>query len=328
MAKTYTSEPLGVMQILKGVPKLFHRNKKIILFIILSTVVSYAFIDLSIKSYYANNNDLSTNSYSNNDDLSMNATNPASFNMTPTSLVSLKLFLKTQKDFPFFMLVDLFLATALSIVSMVAIIYVSAMSYLGKDLTLKDLFLRIRNVWTRPVITWFYVSLLYAGFFCLVFPVSFVVVLASSRGSLSIAAVGMIVLFCLAMFLHLYLALIWICSMVVSVLEDCHGLQALGKAEKLIKGKKVVGIALTFVVMILYGASFLVSIMINKNHQASKLQLLFMYAIDIKLLVKVLSVMAYTLFYFERKETHGEQVDDDEDIVYGRVSTVALVESP
>ncbi|KAF9586782.1 hypothetical protein IFM89_040000 [Coptis chinensis] len=317
MAKNYTSEPLGVIHILKGVPKLFHRNKKIILFIILFTVVSYAFIDLSIKSYYVNNNDLSTKSYSN--DFSMNATNPASFNMTPTSLESLKLFLETQKGFPLFMLVDLFLATALSIVSMVAIVYVSAMSYLGKDLTLKDLFLRIRNVWTRSVITWFYVSLLYASFLVLVLPVSFVVVLGNSRGSLIIAAVGMIVLFCLAMFLHLYLALIWICSMVVSVLEDCHGLQALGKAEKLIKGKKVVGIALTFVVMILYGASFLVSIMVNDNHQTSKLQLLFMYAIDIKLLVKVLSVMAYTLFYFERKESHGEQVDDDEDIVYGRV---------
>ncbi|KAF9586780.1 hypothetical protein IFM89_039998 [Coptis chinensis] len=117
-------------------------------------------------------------------------------------------------------------------------------------------------------------------------------------------------------------------SLVISVLEDCYGLQALGKAEKLVEGRKVFGLVLTFVVMILYNPGTLFS-MINKNQQTVTTQILIAYGVTVNfaILVKILSMKAYTVFYFELKESHGEQIVVEEDMEYSTMSSIPLVDS-
>ncbi|KAF9613703.1 hypothetical protein IFM89_010145 [Coptis chinensis] len=305
MTNIYSSELQGVMEIVKEVFKLPRRNKKIFLFIILSTMIldSLLFLATITSFKYLSN------------DLLMKVLPFVS--MDPKSSVYLKLLFKIKEDAILLILVEmvfLLLMTVVSLFSMVATIYVSAMSYLGKSLTLTDLCFGIKKIWTRPVITWLYISLCIAGFTLLILPLCFVLILG--RGSMIVVAVGILV-FLPVIFLNLYLSLVWMLSLVMSVLEDCYGLQALGKAEKLVKGRKVVGLVLTFLVMILYIPGILFS-MINKNQQTVTTQILIAYGVTVNftILVKILSMMAYTVFYFELKESHGEQVVVEEDMEY------------
>ncbi|PIA58871.1 hypothetical protein AQUCO_00400016v1 [Aquilegia coerulea] len=303
MAKNF-SELHSVTDILREVCKLPRRNKKIYFFIFLSTSILHFLLILAIIYSLA----------SVFNDISITSTDP-------TSLDDPKQLFK----FILIEVVIILLMSAILFYTMMTTVYVSAMSYLERDLKLKDLFKKIKKIWIRPMVTGFYSTLISTGFLVLVVPLFLLVILM--KGSLVVIMFG-IVLVPLVIYLNMYLALVWMLSIVTSVLEDCYGLQAIGKGAQLLKGRKVVGFVLNFVLMILFGVSVLLSIM-NMNIQSVTVKLLIsLCGMNFAILVKILSMMIYTVFYFDCKQSHGEDVVVEENMgYYTKVSTFPLVDS-
>ncbi|KAF5186304.1 transmembrane protein [Thalictrum thalictroides] len=305
------------MEILREVCKLPHKNKKIFFFIFLSTFIPY--ILLLIGTMYAFTS-IST-------DLSMNAIPLMSMN--PASPDYFKQLFKVQQDGVVFFLIEVvvfLLSSVITVFSMMTTIYVSTMSYLGRDLKLKDLFMKIKKIWIRPVVTWFYAILMNTGLCMLVLPLIFLIIL-SKGSSVFVLTIG-IILVLLATCLYMYLNLVSMLSIVTSILEDSYGLQAIGKGAELIKGRKLVGFVLNFIWMILIGLNMIVSMMNMMKIQGVALMLLISFCTVIfGTLVTILSMMMYTVFYFDCKHSHGEEVEVEENTGYTKVSTIPLVDS-
>ncbi|KAF5197946.1 hypothetical protein FRX31_012466 [Thalictrum thalictroides] len=311
MAKNF-SVLQSVMEILRKVCNLPHKNKKIFFFIFLSTFISYfpqflatiyprtsvfEFIDFPIPS---------TNFTSSDDPKQLFKIKEGAMH---TILKEVVLF---------------FLTSMISFFSMVTTIYVSAMSYLDRDLKLKVIFKKIKNIWFRPMLTWIYSTVLgTGGFLVLSMPLSVLVTLMKETGITLVIVIPLgIVLVILAIYLYMYFTLVRELSIVTSVLEDCYGLQAIAKGAELLNERKAVGFVLNFVLMIPFGVTTALEYMMNKNIQPVTLKLLISFC------VTILSLMMYTVFYLNCKHSHGEDVVDEENMgYYTKVSTFQLVDS-
>ncbi|GMN69396.1 hypothetical protein TIFTF001_038449 [Ficus carica] len=95
----------------------------------------------------------------------------------------------------------------------------------------------------------------------------------------------------------------------VSVIEQECGLEALGKASKLVKGLKLKG----FVLNLLFGglsyASSRFMTMSNVNGDLRRTIVPLLVLISISCLIGAFSWISYTVLYFECKKTHGEEVE-------------------
>ncbi|KAL5699370.1 hypothetical protein ACHQM5_030285 [Ranunculus cassubicifolius] len=308
MAKNYyVSELQGVIQILKETCKLLQRNKTIFLFITLATTTVFTLlIFANIFSVISLLQNLSLAAVSL---LQMDPIAPEYLKQ-----VFKKTFLIILIEFLYFLLTAMF-----SLLSMVSTIYVSSMSYLGKDITLKGLCLYIKQIWVRPMVTWFYSLLMSLGLLLLILPEY--VFLVIERGSLIMLAVGIILLL-LVTILSFYLLLVWKVGMVSSVLEELCGLEALRKAVRLISGKKLVGFILMFLLQVPFNVVYL-AIISTDNRRTIPIQFLVIFlAMIFQIWINIWSMMTYTVFYFECKEIHGEQVGLPEEMAYMKVSTV------
>jgi hypothetical protein len=301
------------MEILKDAIKLPGRNAHIFLIVAISTMIPYSL--LALANAYSVTSLIS--------DLSISIMSFLS-NMDPASELYHKLLYKIQADSILLILEQIIFLVVMTVIllsSTVSTVYVSAMSYLGKDLTLKDLWLKLKKIWVRPLITWFYISLMITSFFFFLVSLSTIVVLG--RGSIVIAAIGL-VLIVLVTCLNMYFVLIWMLSLVTSVLEDCYGLEALAKAENLVKGRKVVGFVLTFVLSVLFSAVYLISFASKDPSRTVRQIFVTFFVMNLIMLVKILSMMVCTVFYIERKQSHGEALELAEEMGYNSVSTIPL----
>ncbi|KAH0993292.1 hypothetical protein GBA52_004775 [Prunus armeniaca] len=117
-----------------------------------------------------------------------------------------------------------------------------------------------------------------------------------------------------------YLAVVWNLALLVSVLEKICGIEALGKAEQLIKGSKRHGFSLN----ILFGAlslSVFCGVLMSENAAMIPLLLLnSMYC-----LIEMFKLTTYTVLYHECKETHGEELEMQEGTKYTKVAFTPLI---
>lgn len=117
-----------------------------------------------------------------------------------------------------------------------------------------------------------------------------------------------------------YLAVVWNLALVVSVLEEICGIEALGKAEQLIKGSKQRGFSLN----ILFGAlslSVFCGVLMSEN--AAMIPLLLLNSIYC--LIEMFKLTTYTVLYHECKETHGEELEMQGGTKYTKVAFTPLI---
>ncbi|KAK9130235.1 hypothetical protein Sjap_010722 [Stephania japonica] len=200
--------------------------------------------------------------------------------------------------------------------STIVAIYVSAMSHLNKDLTLKNLVLGTQKVWNNYITTSTYGSLLsfigsiflfvmtLVGLFMMT-SVAFVMPRYLSSALMFVFSIGMLIVPSL---LRLYLHVLVTLSLATSVLEEgVYGFQALGKAKRLFRGRKVQVIVICLVFMgISQVFAFALEMGLQKGGmaiEATKAKMIF------SSLLNMFSLMVYTVFYFECKESHGKEVE-------------------
>eukprot|EP00262_Sarcandra_glabra_P003423 TRINITY_DN14111_c0_g1_i1.p1 TRINITY_DN14111_c0_g1~~TRINITY_DN14111_c0_g1_i1.p1 ORF type:complete len:321 (+),score=33.97 TRINITY_DN14111_c0_g1_i1:73-1035(+) len=230
-----------------------------------------------------------------------------------------------QKDIKILVGIEVIFFAAICVVSVLktmAIIYVSTMAYSGKQLSFKELFLTIRRTWKRPVITWLYVTLLCVGYVTLlVVVVGVFFVLA--KGSLVLVAL-VVLLSILALLFYAYLAVVWILGLVVSVVEEGFcGVKALGKAEELIKGRRLQGYFLALLIsLVSIPISTTLGHMMGDVHKTAAARLAIgLVGITLACILDIISIALYVVFYCECKKSHGEEVELQGDMGYSRVPT-------
>ncbi|KAL0378240.1 UNVERIFIED_CONTAM: hypothetical protein Sradi_3129500 [Sesamum radiatum] len=137
----------------------------------------------------------------------------------------------------------------LALLSTSAVVYTIACIYTAKEVTLAKVMSVVPKVWKRLMVTFIWN-------FIIVFTYNIVSLLFLIVGLILFGGIPALVIAFVVVFTVLYLAgflyvtMIWHLATVVSVLEDCYGLNAMTKSQDLIKGKMGISIAL-FVVLVL-----------------------------------------------------------------------------
>ncbi|XVE63428.1 hypothetical protein DITRI_Ditri07aG0019900 [Diplodiscus trichospermus] len=233
-----------------------------------------------------------------------------------------KLLTGLQKDtYIFFVVEMIFLLTSLmvSFFLLVSTTYASALIHGGKMITIKDLVSTTTRSLKRPFITCFYVTLFVFGY------VSFYrITLASLQLILGDDA---IVLSLPAAVFYTYLSVVWDLALVISIVEEKFGMEALGKAAQIVKGMKFQGCILNLLLTV-------ISILIQRFRLISKIKqpeatqiVISMVAVSLAWLVRMFGDAAYTVFYYRCKKTHGEEVESQAaaDMEYTKIPTKPLV---
>ncbi|KDP34246.1 hypothetical protein JCGZ_07817 [Jatropha curcas] len=176
-----------------------------------------------------------------------------------------------------------------------------------EHLSLKELLLRTLKSWTRPLVTWLYVSLFALVYIFIFLAILFLGIKVSDHNPILLAVFGF-VLASLASIFYIYLSVTWTLAIVVSVAEQIRGLEALGKAAQLVKGMKRQGFLLnlvfsTFSLIITQGTK-----LISSSKSLVLAIILALVIINFAVLVRMYWLVAFTVFYFRCKKIHGETV--------------------
>lgn len=216
--------------------------------------------------------------------------------------------------------------TATSFFFSTATIIASAVTHGGENLFFKDLLLSTLKSLKRPFFTWFYITLLGLGYSFLVLENLLPMVLIIQQPIASKAL--LITIGILAAILYDYLAIIWTLAFVISVLEEKCGIEALGKAAQIVKGVQLHGFGLNILFTVL-GSILLQAVRLMNTKQSTVLPIVIgLLVVNCICLVKMFWWMAYTVFYHHCKETHGEEAELQDRIVYSKIPTAPIFNEP
>ncbi|EYU42466.1 hypothetical protein MIMGU_mgv1a024057mg [Erythranthe guttata] len=237
----------------------------------------------------------------------------------------------------------------ISSLSSTTTILVSAYSYTGKKLDPKDLFSSIKRTWKKPFSRRLYssssslssrflsIAVVLAIFLVFMYP-NFMTICA-------------FVIFGVIVFIfQLYSSVVYVLSVVVSIVEDSSGVEALGKAEKLVKGgQRLHGFTLNLFFnlvaasfedggvgkgrkaryggasasmdscstcsSILHVAVILISpgtyYYIDKLSVDNVTIYYGLFFLNLVSLLRILALIAYTVFYFRCKKRHDEEEEEE-----------------
>ncbi|KAL8040959.1 hypothetical protein ABFX02_10G134400 [Erythranthe guttata] len=317
------SEIFGFSIILKETLKILPRNGKLMASIaVLSLLVPsilfplfiYFFQSLMAKMYASYNYTQNPNSDNNNN------------NNYHVLVKYIALLLAVELSF-------LIIYNIISHLSSTATILVSAFSYTDhKNLTCKDLLSSIsikQRTWKKNIPSsrkriflgvsshsssrYLSIVVFLAALLVLTYP-NFITIC-------SFLVFGIIVFFC-----QLYSSVIWALSVVVSVVEDRSSVEAVEKAEKLVKGGQrlhgfMLNVFFNLVALIL---SLPVFYFIDKWSENVTVYYYGLFFLNSLSLLKMSALMAYTVFYFRCKKHHGQDEEEEIDLIIGDLQYTKL----
>ncbi|KAK1291788.1 hypothetical protein QJS10_CPB17g00115 [Acorus calamus] len=184
----------------------------------------------------------------------------------------------------------------ISLYTIVSVVYSSAVTYHDKPLTLGAMLSDIKWGWKGPAITSLYIITFTMAYM-------FVISMLIIKGAAGRVLIVVVVL--LTSLYYPYLMSVWMVSLVASVLEeDCYGMGAIKKARELTKGRRLQGFAL---VLIEFVVSLVVVALVNPK-QASGSMVQTVMAMLIGCLIKMIMFVVFTVFYYDCKQSSGEEV--------------------
>ncbi|CAN6821389.1 unnamed protein product [Brassica oleracea] len=252
--------------------------------------------------------------------------------MDPSSPEYMAQLMKVFADFRLFVVSsDIFNAVSfiINLLSVLVIVQASALTYKHENVKFKDFVVLILKSWKGPLVTSFYISLFSLGY-CLFFVIILFPILLSSLSIASLFSLVAKVFVLLVLFLLFasYLAIVWYLSMVISVLEETYGIQALGEAAKIVKGMK----PKLFLLNIFYGLLIfglaqivtLVSLVVDRS-QSFVVTLAIGLVLVVSAFLGMFLLMTYTVAYFQCKSPHGQDVESLRDVEYTTLPTTSLI---
>ncbi|KAL8222977.1 hypothetical protein R6Q57_020379 [Mikania cordata] len=209
-----------------------------------------------------------------------------------------------------FLLVKLLIMAISSIITLfflVSTVYSTSEAYTAKVLGPKDIFLKVKNSWKRPIVTSFYMLLINLGIaFLYTIIIGITSILAVNSWALMfMGAITLSIPFC-----YFYVATLSMVSLIVSVVEDGYdGLKAIGKAAELMKGKRLQASLMMFLFAIAYAfvvlmAKFLVSYTWSVS---AGLAVSIPFVNGFYCMLKLFMFVVFTVCYHEWKTSHEEK---------------------
>ncbi|XP_018467539.2 uncharacterized protein LOC108839229 [Raphanus sativus] len=197
----------------------------------------------------------------------------------------------------------------INLVSVLVIVHASALTYNDENVKFKDIVVRTLHSWKGPLVTYFYICLSSLGYWVFFVTILFPLLWLSSASLISFAAVSCVLLVLFALFAS-YLAIVWYLSLVVSVLEETYGMQALGEAVKIAKGMNPKLFLLNlFFGLLIFGLD----------------QIETLGSLVLSTFVVMFLLMTYTVAYFQCKSLHGQDFESLRDAEYTILPTTSLI---
>uniref|UniRef100_A0A1J3FDB2 Transmembrane protein n=1 Tax=Noccaea caerulescens TaxID=107243 RepID=A0A1J3FDB2_NOCCA len=211
------------------------------------------------------------------------------------------------------------LHSIINLLSVLVIVHASALTHENENIKIKDFPVFTLKSWKGPLVTSFYIFLFSLGYWSLFFIILFpLLMFSSSLYSLAAKSGALLIIFVL---FHSYLTIVWLLSMVISILEETYGIQALGKAAKIVKGMKLK----LFLLNLFFGllSSGLVKILMLVDLQRS---IAVTFTISLVLVTSIFAVsmfqlVTYTVAYFQCKSLQGQDVESLRDVEYTKLSS-------
>ncbi|KAJ0254255.1 Transmembrane protein [Hirschfeldia incana] len=246
--------------------------------------------------------------------------------MDPSSPEYLAHLMRVFEDFRHLVVSSYIFATVSSIInllSVLVIVHASALTHKDDDVPIKDFPALTLKSWKGPLVTYFYIVLFTLGYWFIFLIILFPLLLLSTNfGSLAAKSGALFVLF--AVF-ESYLAIVWYLSLVISILEETYGIQALGKAAKIAKGMK----PKLFILNLFFG---LLSFCFTQIVRRVDLNRSFGVALTTGLVlmsliaaVRMFQLVTYTVAYFQCKSLQGKDVESLRDVKYSKLSSTSLI---
>ncbi|XP_068652644.1 uncharacterized protein [Aristolochia californica] len=214
----------------------------------------------------------------------------------------------------------LLVVITLALFSLVAAVSASTIGYTKRKFSLMELLLRMKGTWKKPLVTWFYIFLIAIAYGVLTL-LLLGIVGATTDGRL--LPVLFMTVCLLAIFVFVYLAAVWTLALVVSVMEeDCRGMKAIARAEDLIKGRKVQGFLLKFLLFIAGSAIVLLCgfrVTVLKNSTGRSVSSIV--GLCLIVLLKFFTFIIATVFYHECKKDEVQKLEEEKMANIGFVYT-------
>ncbi|KAJ9548554.1 hypothetical protein OSB04_021097 [Centaurea solstitialis] len=212
-----------------------------------------------------------------------------------------------------------------SLFAQTAIILLTEVSYKNKKISSNDLIVGVPRSSTRLFITTFHVALLRVGYIFFGY-IMIMVPMIMFYGHKIVSKWILWVLMIFLVSLYLYFSVVWLMSLVISVLEECSGIEALGKAGKLVKGNKLEGFSLNLMFNLIAYVFFDVLLKRSTLIQSELTQAFVrFFLMSCICLIVVFELQAYTVFYFECKKSHGDEIELQGSVEYSKLSNVPFV---
>ncbi|KAG5563790.1 hypothetical protein RHGRI_000102 [Rhododendron griersonianum] len=205
---------------------------------------------------------------------------------------------------------------AISLFSFATVVLASVVAYSDRNLSFADFLWRIPKLCFRTLVTSFHLTLLGTGSFGLFLILLISLVILCIDHPLVLMPMIIIALGFFTFIFYMYLAVVWDMASVISVIEkSCYGLEAFGKAEGLVKGKRLHGFTLSLlrtIVMVTFHTSFKA---FGKAEGLVKGKRLHGFTL------RLLRIIVLEIFNmsFKCKETHGEEVELEESLEYSKI---------
>ncbi|XP_076958326.1 uncharacterized protein LOC143634024 [Bidens hawaiensis] len=199
------------------------------------------------------------------------------------------------------------ISSIITLVFLVATISSSYEAYTAKVLGPKDILLKIRKSYKRPILTSFYLFLLSLGitlFYALVIGITSLLAV-NSWVLLFLGVIAPLMLIC-----YFYVATLWMVSLIVSVLEEgSGGLKAIGRATELMKGKRLQASLMMVLFVVADGFVFAMARMVTSYDWGLRNELAITTPLTngFYCLLKLYMFVVFTVFYHEWKTRHDEK---------------------
>ncbi|XP_044464394.1 uncharacterized protein LOC123194950 [Mangifera indica] len=305
---------LGLVDILRDALKIFYRNGKLMASFTLFTLslfsLLYLFNIFSMKP-------LLTKWITDQSLLLFTSPNtPEYANLLVAAHKDMRVFIGTEW-------ILLLITSFMSFFFSTATIFASATTHNGKKFSLKDLFFTTAGSLKRPFLTLLYITLFGVGY---IFLALFLLLpLMMSFQSTFAWKVLYVLLWVSAAAFYGYLAVVWTLALVVSVLEESYGIEALEKAANIVKGMEMHGFLVNIAITIL---SFIVLEgfrLVNFKDFGGVEVIIGLLILNSLWLVKMFGLMAYTVLYYQCKKTNGEEVELNGDLEYRKTPSLPFI---
>ncbi|KAK9130233.1 hypothetical protein Sjap_010720 [Stephania japonica] len=182
-------------------------------------------------------------------------------------------------------------------------------THMRRLISVEELLMRTKTTWKRLVITFSSIVLITIVYISLLLPLVVPMVTISSFNAMT-RRIRLITVFSAVVF-YLYFAVVSTLAIIVSIVEDCHGLEALEWARQLIRGQKAyVFILMLFLLLVYAPISLLFLLHLTDDDPSSILRhAVGSFVAALFCISQMFVHVVFTVFYYECRKSHGEKVE-------------------